>query len=164
MDKYTKAILMAIKIPIGIFCTMTGLGLIGVSVWVSTFSDAASMILMISLLGGGAVINFGIGYAFLGDEYKATNIVRNGNTAFTPVESTAFLKRRKIVTFMGAVAYVLLAVYYIVRAIFSQSLATRFDYDPNVAALIVFAVVSLIPAFFLFMLYKKTKHIDLGEN
>ena len=164
MDKYTKAMVMAIKIPVGIFCTLIGLGLIGVSVWVSTFSDIAAMILIISLVGGGAVINFGIGYAFLGDEYKATSIVRDGNTAFTPVETTAFLKRRKIVTLAGAVAYVLLAVYYIVRAVFSKSLATRFDYDPNAAALIVFAVVSLIPAFFLFMLYKKTKHIDLGEN
>ena len=60
MDKYTKILIMAIKIPVGIFCILTGLGLIGVSVWVSTFSDIASMILLIALLGGGALINYGL--------------------------------------------------------------------------------------------------------
>ena len=64
MDKYTKILIMAIKIPVGIFCILTGLGLIGVSVWVSTFSVIASMILLIALLGGGALINYGLGYAF----------------------------------------------------------------------------------------------------
>ena len=108
---------MVIKIPVGIFCILAGLAFIGVSFWVSTFSDIASMLLIASLLGGGAIINFGIGYAFLGDEYKSTNIVRDGNTAFAPVESNKFLKRRKIVTFIGFVSYMLLAVYYIVRAI-----------------------------------------------
>ena len=164
MDKYTKALLMVIKIPVGVFCALAGLGLIGVSVWVSSFSDIASMILLISLLAGGALINFGVGYAFLGDEYKATNIVRGGNTSFAPVESTKFLKRRKIVTFIGFISYVLLAVYYIVRAIFANAFAVRFDYDASIVALIIFAVVALILAFCLFMLYKRTKHIDLGEK
>ena len=164
MDKYTKALMMVIKIPVGIFCILAGLGFIGVSFWVSTFSDIASMLLLASLLGGGAIINFGIGYAFLGDEYKSTNIVRDGNTTFTPVESTRFLKRRKIVTFVGFVSYILLAVYYVVRAILANIFAERFDYDANIVALIVFAVISLIVAFCLLMLYKKTKHIDLGEK
>jgi hypothetical protein len=122
------------------------------------------MLLIASLLGGGAIINFGIGYAFLGDEYKSTNIVRDGNTAFAPVESNKFLKRRKIVTFIGFVSYMLLAVYYIVRAILANIFAERFDYDANIVALIIFAVVSLLPAFCFFMLYKRTKHIDLGEK
>jgi hypothetical protein len=164
VDKYTKALMMVIKIPIGIFCILAGLGFIGVSFWVSTFSDIASMLLIASLLGGGAIINFGIGYAFLGDEYKSTNIVRDGNTAFAPVESNKFLKRRKIVTFIGFVSYMLLAAYYIVRAILANIFAERFDYDANIVALIIFAVVSLLPAFCLFMLYKRTKHIDLGEK
>ena len=164
MDKYTKALMMVIKIPVGIFCILAGLGFIGVSFWVSTFSDIASMLLIASLLGGGAIINFGIGYAFLGDEYKSTNIVRDGNTAFAPVESNKFLKRRKIVTFIGFVSYMLLAVYYIVRAILANIFVERFDYDANIVALIIFAVVSLLPAFCLFMLYKRTKHIDLGEK
>ena len=164
MDKYTKSLMMVIKIPVGVFCVLAGLGFIGVSFWVSTFSDIASMLLIMSLLGGGAIINFGIGYAFLGDEYRATNIVRDGNTAFTPVESTKFLKRRKIVTFIGSISYILLAVYYIVRAIFSNAFAVRFDYDASIVALIIFAVVALILAFCLFMLYKRTKHIDLGEK
>ena len=164
MDKYTKALMMVIKIPVGVFCVLAGLGFIGVSFWVSTFSDIASMLLIIALLGGGAIINFGIGYAFLGDEYKATHIVRGGNTSFAPVESTKFLKRRKIVTFIGFISYVLLAVYYIVRAIFANDFAERFDYDANIVALIIFAVVALILAFCLFMLYKRTKHIDLGEK
>ena len=164
MDKYTKALMMVIKIPIGIFCILAGLAFIGVSFWVSTFSDIASMLLIASLLGGGAIINFGIGYAFLGDEYKSTNIVRDGNTAFAPVESNKFLKRRKIVTFIGFVSYMLLAVYYIVRAILVNIFAERLDYDANIVALIIFAVVSLLPAFCLFMLYKRTKHIDLGEK
>jgi hypothetical protein len=164
VDKYTKALMMVIKIPVGIFCILAGLAFIGVSFWVSTFSDIASMLLIASLLGGGAIINFGIGYAFLGDEYKSTNIVRDGNTAFAPVESNKFLKRRKIVTFIGFVSYMLLAVYYIVRAILANIFAERFDYDANIVALIIFAVVSLLPAFCLFMLYKRTKHIDLGEK
>ena len=67
MDKYTKALLMVIKIPVGVLCSLLGLALIGVSFWVSTFSDIASMLLLIALLAGGALINFGIGYAFLGD-------------------------------------------------------------------------------------------------
>jgi hypothetical protein len=164
VDKYTKALLMVIKIPIGIFCILAGLAFIGVSFWVSTFSDIASMLLIASLLGGGAIINFGIGYAFLGDEYKSTNIVRDGNTSFAPVESNKFLKRRKIVTFIGFISYILLAVYYIVRAILVNIFAERLDYDANIVALIIFAVVSLLPAFCFFMLYKRTKHIDLGEK
>ena len=164
MDKYTKSLMLVIKIPVGVFCVLAGLGFIGVSFWVSTFSDIASMLLIMALLGGGAIINFGIGYAFLGDEYKATHIVRDGNTSFAPVESTKFLKRRKIVTFVGFVSYILLAVYYIVRAIFANAFAERFDYDANIVALIIFAVVALILAFCLFMLYKRTKHIDLGEQ
>ena len=164
MDRYTKALMLVIKIPVGVFCVLAGLGFIGVSFWVSTFSDIASMLLIMALLGGGAIINFGIGYAFLGDEYKATHIVRGGNTSFAPVESTKFLKRRKIVTFIGFISYVLLAVYYIVRAIFANDFAERFDYDANIVALIIFAVVALILAFCLFMLYKRTKHIDLGEK
>ena len=90
MDKYTKAFIMVIKIPIGIICILAGLSLIVLSAWISTFSDIASMIFIISLLGGGFLINYGIGYAFLGDEYKATRIVRNGNTLFEPVESIKF--------------------------------------------------------------------------
>ena len=164
MDKYTKALMMVIKIPVGVFCVLAGLGFIGVSFWVSTFSDIASMLLIMALLGGGAIINFGIGYAFLGDEYKATQIVRGGNTSFAPVESTKFLKRRKIVTFVGFISYVLLAIYYIVRAIFANAFAQRFDYDANIVASIIFAVVALVLAFCLFMLYKRTKHIDLGEK
>ena len=164
MDKYTKALLLVIKIPVGVFCVLAGLGFIGVSFWVSTFSDIASMLLIMALLGGGAIINFGIGYAFLGDEYKATHIVRGGNTSFAPVESTKFLKRRKIVTFVGFISYVLLAIYYIVRAIFANAFAQRFDYDANIVASIIFAVIALILAFCLFMLYKRTKHIDLGEK
>ena len=164
MDKYTKAIMMVIKIPIGIFCTLVGLGLIGVSFWVSTFSDVASMILLMSLLGGGAVINYGIGYAFLGDEYKATHIVRDGNTTFAPVETDKFLTRRKIVTFIGAVSYALLAVYYIARIIVVKVWAEHFeDFDPSPVALIIFSLLALVIAFCLFMLYKKTKHIDLNE-
>jgi hypothetical protein len=164
MDKYTKALMMVIKIPVGVFCVLAGLGFIGVSFWVSTFSDIASMLLIMALLGGGAIINFGIGYAFLGDEYKSTHIVRGGNTSFAPVESTKFLKRRKIVTFVGFISYVLLAIYYIVRAIFANAFAQRFDYDASIVALIIFAVVALVLAFCLFMLYKRTKHIDLGEK
>lgn len=164
MDKYTKALIMVVKIPVGIFCILAGLGFIGISFWISTFSDIASMVLIASLLGGGAIINFGIGYAFLGDEYKSTNIVRGGNTAFAPVESNKFLKRRKIVTFIGFVSYILLAVYYILRAILVNIFAERLDYDANIVALIIFAVVSLLLAFCLFMLYKRTKHMDLGEK
>ena len=163
MDKYTKALIMVVKIPVGIFCILAGLGFIGVSFWVSTFSDIASMILLASLLGGGAIINYGVGYAFLGDDYKATNIVRDGNTVFAPVESTAFLTRRKIVTFIGSISYIVLAVYYVARAILGNLFVERIDYDPNTTALFIFAAVSLIPAFCLFMLYKRTKHIDLGE-
>ena len=167
MDKYTKAMLMMVKIPVGIFCVVLGLGLIGVSVWVSTFSDVASMLLLIALLAGGALINFGVGYAFLGDEYKATNIVRDGNTAFAPVETTEFLQRRKLVTLIGAIAYAALALYYVVRAIWSGinlEYLEEIDYNTSIIALIMFALISLAVAFFLFMLYKRTKHIDLKEE
>ena len=164
MDKYSKALIMFIKIPIGIFCVLIGLSLIGVSFWVSTFSDVASMLLLISLLGGGALINFGIGYAFLGDEYKSTRIVRDGNTTFTPVTTEKFLKRRKLVTFIGFVSYVLLAVYYVVRAILFGIFIKQTDFDTNVVALIAFSIISLVFAIFLFLLYKKTKHVDLNEQ
>lgn len=167
MDKYTKAVIMVLRIPIGIFCILLGLGFIGLSVWVSTFSDVASMIFIMSLLGGGLLIHFGIGYAFLGDRYKATNIVRNGNTMFAPVESTKFLKRRKIVTFIGSVSYVVLAVYYIIRFILVLSYKDylhNIDYNTNSIALIFFAIISLVIAFCLFMVYKRTKHIDLNEK
>ena len=117
MDKYTKALIMVIKIPIGIICILLGLALIGLSVWVSTFSDVASMLFIMALLGGGSVINFGIGYAFLDDNYKATNIVNDGNTKYTPVKTERFLKRRKLVTFIGFIAYLVLALYYIIRTI-----------------------------------------------
>ena len=164
MDKYTKSLILFIKIPVGVFCALVGLALIGISIWVSTFSDVASMILIAALFGGGAVINFGVGYAFLGDDYRATNIVRDGNTRFAPIETTKFLKRRKLVTFIGSISYVLLSIYYVIRAIFVNSFAKHFDYDPSVVALIIFAVISLVPAVFMFLLYKKTKHIDLGEE
>ena len=167
MDKYTKALMMVFKVPIGIFCILAGLGFIGVSVWVSTFSDIASMILLISLLGGGFLINYGIGYAFLGDNYKSTNLVRDGKTLFAPVESKKFLKRRKIVTFIGFVAYILLAIYYIVRLILVNiymEYLQHINYNTSVATLIIFAIISLVFAFCLFMVYKRTKHIDLNEK
>jgi hypothetical protein len=167
MDKYTKAMLMVIKIPVGVFCALAGLGLIGVSVWVSTFSDIASMILLISLLAGGALINFGVGYAFLGDEYKATGIVHDGNTTFMAVETPKFLKRRKIVMLVGSISYLVLALFYIVRAILSsiyKGYLQDIDYNSSIAALIAFSVVSLVVAFCLFMLYMRTKHIDLKEE
>lgn len=167
MDKYTKAFMMVIKIPIGIFCILVGVTFIGLSVWVSTFSDIASMILIMSLLGGGCLINYGVGYAFLGDEYKSTHFVRGGNTKFAPVESEKFLKRRKIVTFIGFISYILLAVYYVARIILVNVYKEYFEeigLDTNVVALIIFAIISLIVAFCLFMVYKRTKHIDLKEE
>ena len=166
MDKYTKALILFVRVPIGVFCILAGLGLLGVSGWVSTFSDVASMILLISFLAGGALINFGVGYAFLGDEYKATHIVRDGNTTFTPKMSEKFLKRRKIVTLTGFIAYVALAVYYVVRMILVSVLPyfQEIDFDKNVVALICFAVLALAVAFCLLMVYKRTKHIDLQEE
>ena len=166
MDKYTKTLIMFFRIPLGILCILLGLSLIGVAVWVSTFSDIASMLLIAALIGGGALINLGVGYAFLGDEYKASNIVRDGDTMFTPVETTEFLTRRKIVTFIGFISYLLLAVYYLVRTILSvvyEGYLESIDYNSNIIALISFIIISLLIAFFLFTLYKKTKHIDLEE-
>ncbi len=164
MDKYTKSFILVFRIPIGIICILAGLAFLGVSVWVSTFSDIASMIFLMSLLGGGALINFGIGYAFLGDEYKATHMVRDGNTLFAPVESIKFLKRRKIVTFIGFVSYILLSIYYIIRTILVCKYKEYIDFNTNIAALIIFAVISVVVAFCLFMVYKRTKHIDLNEK
>ena len=167
MDKYTKALTKFITIPIGIICILVGLAFIGVSVWVSTFSDIASMILIPALFGGGMIINFGVGYAFLGDKYKATNLVHDGNTMYAPVKTTNFLIRRKIVTLIGFIAYVLLAIYYVVRLIlvcvYMQYLID-IDFQFNIIALIIFAVISLILAVIIFLIYKKTKHIDLNQN
>ncbi len=167
MDKYTKTLIMMLRIPIGIISILIGLSFIGLSIWVSTFSDIASMIFIISLLGGGFLINYGIGYAFLGDEYKATNIVRDGNTMFTPIKSAKFLKRRKIATFIGFISYLLLSIYYIVRVILVckyMGYLQSIYFNTNITALIVFAIISLILAFCLFMVYKKTKHVDLNEK
>ena len=167
MDKYTNSILFIFKMIIGIFCIITGLGFIVVSVWVSTFSDVASMILLVAILGGGALINYGLGYAFLGDEYKATNYVRGGNTTFTPETTPKFLQRRKIVTLIGAIAYLVLAIYYVVRTILGSiyiGYLEEIGFNTSIAALIVFAVMSLVIAFCMFMLYKRTKHIDLQEE
>ena len=154
MDKYTKTLIMMIKIPVGIFCIIAGLGLIGVSVWVSTFSDIASMILIMALLGGGALINFGLGYAFLNDEYKNSGYVRGGRTTFAPKETKAFLTRRKIVTFIGFISYILLAIYYITRVVLSYIFAgilQEMDYNSSIVALISFAIISLIIAVFMFL-------------
>ena len=167
MDKYTNSILFIFKMIIGIFCSIAGLGFIVVSVWVSTFSDIASMILLVAILGGGALINYGLGYAFLGDEYKATRYVRGGDTKFTPVLTPKFLKRRKIVTFLGFISYILLAVYYIVRIIIESIYYGYFQeigYSTSIIALIIFIIIALICAFCFYMLYKKTKHIDLNEK
>ena len=167
MDKYSKAVFTVIKIPTGIFCILLGIGLIGVSFYVSTFSDVASMILIISFLGGGALINYGIGYAFLGDEYKATNMVRGGNTKFAIKETPKLLKRRKIVLFIGFIAYLVLTIYYIVRIIldiiFMEHLQEIY-FNTSIVALIFFAIIFIVVAFCLFMIYKKTKHIDLKEE
>ena len=166
MDKYTNALYTLFKVVIGVFCIIIGLAFIGVSVWVSTFSDVASMILLAALFGGGALIDYGVGYAFLGDEYKATNIVRDGNTVFAPKESTKYLQRRKIVTFIGFISYIVLAIYYVVRAILTGVYMEYLEeiYNTSIVALIIFAVLSLVVAFCLFMVYKRTKHIDLKED
>ena len=167
MDKYTKALRMVFRVPLGIFYILLGILLIGISFWVSTFSDVASMLLLIAFCVSGFIINFGFGYAFLGDEYKTTNVVRDGHTIFAPVETKKFLKRRKFVTLIGFIAYILLAVYYIVRMILtsintSKLLGVGFHISGGV--LIVFAILSLVFAFCFFMVYKKTKHIDLNEK
>lgn len=166
MDKYSKILLMLLRIPVGIFCILVGVAFIGLSVWVSTFSDIASMIFLIALFGGGFLINYGVGYAFLGDEYKATHIVRDGKTLFTPVLSEKFLKRRKIVTFIAFISYLVLFLYYVVRVILVYAYmdylqSTYFNTSP--IALIIFAVLSLVVAFVFFLVYKKTKHVDLNE-
>ena len=124
------------------------------------------MILLAALFGGGALIDYGVGYAFLGDEYKATNIVRDGNTVFAPKESTKYLQRRKIVTFIGFISYIVLAIYYVVRAILTGVYMEYLEeiYNTSIVALIIFAVLSLVVAFCLFMVYKRTKHIDLKED
>ena len=161
MDKYSKTLIMLFKVPFGIFCILLGLSFIGVSVWVSTFSNVASMIFLISLLGGGFIINYGIGYAFLGDEYKLSKYVRDGNSTFDVVETPKFLKRRKVVTFIGFIAYILLAVYYIVRTIIQLAIVNSLA---NSWVLIIFAFVALVFAFIFFLIYKKTKHIDLNQK
>ena len=74
-----------------------------------------------------------------------------------------FLKRRKIVTLVGSIAYVALAIYYVVRAILGGIFPSE-EYDSSIVALIIFAVVSLVVSFCLFMLYKRTKHVDLQEE
>ena len=168
MDKYSRAIARMIEVPTGIFCMLIGVVFIGISFWVSTFSDVASMILLPALLGGGALINFGLGYAFLGDQYKATNLVRDGRTLYTPVETENFLKRRKIVTFIGFISYVVLAVFYVGRIFWINLIFSDYfkeiDYDTSIVALIIYAVMALIVAYIFFLLYKKTKHIDLKEE
>ena len=167
MDKYTKSLIFVLKIPVGIICILAGLALISISFWVSTFSDVASLLFVIAFLGGGGIINFGVGYAFLGDEYKATRIVRDGDTRFTPVKSTKFLKRRKLVTFIGVIAYLVLTLYYIVRAILVgvyRDYLEQTGFNSSIIALVCYAIISLVVAFCLFMLYKRTKHIDLGEK
>ena len=167
MDKYTKTFLMILRIPLGIFYSLLGLGLIGISIWVSTFADIASMILIISLLSGGLLINYGIGYAFLGDEYKATHLVRDGRTVFTPVETNKFLKRRKLVTFIGFISYIVLAVQYVIRAILVgiyYDYLQDIDFNTNIPALIIFAIISMVIALCIYLVYKKTKHIDLEEK
>lgn len=167
MDKYSKTLLKIFSILIGSFCIVVGMALIGVSVWVSTFSDVASMIFILSFLGGGCLINFGVGYAFLEDRYKATHLVRDGKTVFAPVETPRFLKRRKIATFIGFISYVFLAVYYIVRIVLESiymGYLKEVDFNTSIVALAIFAALSLGIAFIFFMVYKKTKHIDLNEE
>ena len=167
MDKYSKTLSMLLRVPVGIFCILVGLALLGVSVWVSTFSDAASISLLAGLMGGGFMINYGVGYAFLGDEYKISNYVTEGHSTFRVVETPKFLKRRKVVTLIGFIGYILLAVYYVARIIFvavNMEVLVRFNYNANIVALIVSAIVSLFIAVVFFLVYKKTKHIDLGQK
>ena len=167
MDKYSKILFLFFKILIGVFCILVGLALIGISFWISTFSDIASMIFLMSFLGGGCLINYGVGYAFLGDEYKATHLVRDGKTVFAPIKTAKFLKRRKIATLVGFISYVLLSGYYIVRIILTivfMNYLQEIDFNTSIVAVVVFAIVSLVIAFVFFMIYKKTKHIDLNEK
>ena len=58
----------------------------------------------------------------------------------------------------------ILAVYYVVRAILFGVFIKQTDFDTNVVALIAFSIISLVFAIFLFLLYKKTKHVDLNEQ
>jgi len=160
MNKYSKALRHMWRIPYGIFCILFGIAFFGVSIWVSTFSDIASMIFIVSLLGGGFIINYGIGYAFLGDEYKLSNYVRDGNSTFEVIETPKFLKRRLWVTFIASIAYFLLAIYYIVRIIFNIKNSAYYEhigYNFNNGALIAFVVVSLIIAVVFFLIAAKTK-------
>ena len=86
------------------------------------------------------------GAAFQKD--KLNNYVREGNSTFSPVETTNFLIRRKIVTFTGFICYVLLSIYYIVRIFIGPFFIE--DYEPSIAALIAFSVLSLVVAFCLY--------------
>ena len=68
---------------------------------------------------------------------------------------------------IGFISYALLSVYYVARVILSSiyaGLLKDMDFNTNIAALILFAVISLFVAFCLFLLYKRTKHIDLKEE
>ena len=123
MDKYSRALNKGFRFIAGMFCILVGLALVGVGVWGSfTVSSAFSMILIIVVLGSGFIINAGIGLAFLGDEYKRSDYIHDGETMLEVVETPKLLKRRMWVTFLGSMAYLALTVFYIVRVIFFAKL------------------------------------------
>ena len=105
--------------------------------------------------------------------FEPQTLIKKEEDAKSPLDTNPkktckkkFLKRRKIVTLTGFIAYVALAVYYVVRIILVSVLPyfQEIDFDKNVVALICFAVLALAVAFCLLMVYKRTKHIDLQEE
>ncbi len=152
MDKYSRALNKGFRFIAGMFCILVGLALVGVGVWGSfTVSSAFSMILIIVVLGSGFIINAGVGLAFLGDEYKRSDYVHDGETMLEVVETPKLLKRRMWVTFLGSMAYLALTVFYIVRVIFFAKLGV-ID-----GIMIGCAVVSLIAAVIFFMISASIK-------
>jgi hypothetical protein len=157
MNKYSKILSGILRKTGGILCILFGVALFGVSIWGSfTIGPAFSMILIIAVLGGGFIINAGLGFGFLGDEYTRSDYIHEGETMLEVVETPKLLKRRMLVTFLACVAYVLLTIYYIVMII----LNAKADAGNVMAIMIGCAIVSLIAAviFFLISASIKTSH------
>ena len=114
-------------------------------------SPEFSMILIMAFLGGGFIINYGVGYAFLGDEYRLSSYVHDGESTFEVVETPKLLGRRMWVTFLGSIAYAGLAIFYLVRTLQLAKI------EGANAVLIGCIIVSLIMAVIFFLFAGKTK-------
>ena len=162
MFKNIKNVAKAVSIYKGILYMIAGYLFISISLSIFKNPVAPSFIFPFCLFAGGYTFNLGLGLTILGDEYKLHRSSRNRELTFEPKETPKFLKRRKIVTLIGTISYVMLSIYYLIRLI----ILFFGSYDTfDLVELIISIIVSLCFGICIFNVYRRTRYIKLkGEK